>query len=75
MPIFSRQNPLVKRYRQVRMGADRLAIFLEGVRLIEDAVQSGIEIESLILARDLLSRPSLSGTCAAKLPPGRCLNT
>jgi TrmH family RNA methyltransferase len=51
---------LVKRYRQVRAGTDRLAIFLEGVRLIKDALQSGVEIESVILAKDLLSRPSFS---------------
>lgn len=59
MPIFSRKNPLVKRYRQVRAGGDRESIFLEGVRLIEDAVRSGIELESAIVARDLLSRPSM----------------
>jgi len=56
MPIFSRQNPLVKRYRQVRRGMDRQALFLEGVRLIEDAMHSDIDIESAIVARDLLTR-------------------
>jgi TrmH family RNA methyltransferase len=60
MPIFSRQNPLVKRYRQVRAGLDRQAIFLEGVRLIKEAIQSGIEMESVIIVRDLLTRPHLS---------------
>jgi TrmH family RNA methyltransferase len=60
MPIFSRQNPLVKRYRQVRAGGERQAIFLEGTRLIKDALQSGIEIESVIVAKDLLSQPSFN---------------
>jgi len=59
MPIFSRQNPLVKRYRQVRTGVDRRALFLEGVRLIEDAVRSNLDIESVLVARDLLTRPPL----------------
>jgi TrmH family RNA methyltransferase len=39
------------------MGLDRRALFLEGVRLIEDTVHSNIDIESLIVARDLLTRP------------------
>ncbi|MBI3949418.1 MAG: RNA methyltransferase [Acidobacteria bacterium] len=60
MPIFSRQNPLVKRYRQVREGMDRRSLFLEGVRLIEDAAQSGIELESVIVVRDLLTRPHVA---------------
>ncbi len=59
MPIFSRKNPLVKRYRQVRAGGDREGIFLEGVRLIEDAVRSDIELESVMVTRDLLGRPSI----------------
>jgi TrmH family RNA methyltransferase len=58
MPIFSRQNPLVKRYRQARAGTDRTAIFLEGTRLIKDVLQSGVEIESVVLARELLTEPS-----------------
>lgn len=57
MPIFSRHNPLVKRYRQVRMGLDRQALFLEGLRLIEDTIHSNLNLESLIVAKDLLTRP------------------
>jgi len=60
MPIFSRQNPLVQRYRQVRAGMDRRSLFLEGVRLIEDAIRSDISIESVVVARDLLTRPRLT---------------
>jgi RNA methyltransferase, TrmH family len=45
--ITSRQNPLVKRFRRVRAGSERHHIFLEGVRLIEDAVAAGIHFETV----------------------------
>ena len=45
--ITSRQNPLLKRFRQVRAGSERHHIFLEGVRLIEDAVEAGAHFETV----------------------------
>ena len=45
--ITSRQNPLVKRFRRVRSGSERQHIFLEGVRLIEDALNAGARFESV----------------------------
>ena len=45
--ITSRQNPLVKRFRHVRAGGERHHIFLEGVRLIEDAVAAGAHFETV----------------------------
>src|ERR1051325_1967508 len=44
--ITSRQNPLVKRFRRVRAGSERHHIFLEGVRLIEDALAAGVRFET-----------------------------
>ncbi|MEK6301863.1 MAG: RNA methyltransferase [Acidobacteriota bacterium] len=45
--ITSRQNPLVKRFRRVRVGTERQFVFLEGVRLIEDALLSGARFETV----------------------------
>lgn len=45
--ITSRQNPLVKRFRRVRSGSERQHIFLEGVRLIEDALNASARFESV----------------------------
>lgn len=60
MPIFSRHNPLVKRYRQVRGGVDRHSFFLEGIRVIEDALGSQIRLESVLVARELLTNPAVA---------------
>jgi RNA methyltransferase, TrmH family len=53
--ITSRQNPLVKRFRRVRAMGERQHIFLEGVRLIEDAVQAGAHFESVAFTSELES--------------------
>ncbi len=45
--ITSRQNPLVKRFRRVRAGSERQHIFLEGVRLIEDAINASARFEGV----------------------------
>lgn len=52
--ISSRQNPLVKRLIAVREGRERRSLFLEGVRLIQDAVQSGVRFEAVAYSRKLL---------------------
>jgi TrmH family RNA methyltransferase len=45
--ITSRQNPLVKRFRRVRAGSERHHVFIEGVRLIEDALSANAHFESI----------------------------
>lgn len=45
--ITSRQNPLVKRFRRVRAGSERHHVFIEGVRLIEDAIRADAHFESV----------------------------
>lgn len=51
--ITSRQNPLVKRFRHVRTGSERHHIFLEGIRLIEDAVAAGAHFETVAFTSSL----------------------
>jgi TrmH family RNA methyltransferase len=53
--ITSRQNPLVKRFRKVRAGDDRPHVFLEGVRLIEDALNAEAHFESVAFTPALQS--------------------
>jgi RNA methyltransferase, TrmH family len=53
--ITSRQNPLVKRFRRVREGSERHHIFLEGARLIEDALASGARFETVAFTSALES--------------------
>lgn len=53
--IISRQNPLVKRFRRVRAMGERQHVFLEGVRLIEDALLTGARFESVAFTPDLES--------------------
>ena len=51
--ITSRQNPLVKRFRRVRTGAEHHLLFLEGTRLIEDAIKAGVHFESIAFTSTL----------------------
>ncbi|MFY9570165.1 MAG: RNA methyltransferase [Blastocatellia bacterium] len=53
--ITSRQNPLVKRFRRVRGIGERHHVFLEGVRLIEDALSTGARFESVAFTAELAS--------------------
>ena len=53
--ITSRQNPLVKRFRRVRVGSERHFVFLEGVRLIEDALRSGAHFETVAFTSEIES--------------------
>jgi TrmH family RNA methyltransferase len=51
--ITSRQNPLVKRFRRVRAGADHHLVFLEGVRLVEEALKASVHFESIAFTSSL----------------------
>lgn len=43
--VTSRQNPLVKRFKAVRQGRKRHLVFIEGVRLVEEAIKSRLHFE------------------------------
>jgi RNA methyltransferase, TrmH family len=45
--ITSKQNPLIKRFRRVRVGDEHHLVFIEGIRLIEDALKAGVHFESV----------------------------
>ena len=49
--ITSRQNPLVKQFQSVRDDRSSDFIFLEGRRLIQEALTSGFTIETLVVSQ------------------------
>jgi TrmH family RNA methyltransferase len=53
--ITSRQNPLVKRAQRVRDGTEPGHMFIEGVRLVDEALAAGVAIEALIYTPELSS--------------------
>ncbi|MER3429224.1 MAG: hypothetical protein C4334_14255 [Pyrinomonas sp.] len=57
--LTSRSNETVKRARAVRDGRERGSIFIEGVRLCEEAIRSGLDIEELLIADSLSDDPKV----------------
>jgi len=55
--ITSRHNPLVKRLREVAAGRVEGLIFVEGVKLVEEAVRAGLKCETIIWSHALVDRP------------------
>ncbi len=55
--ITSRNNPLVKRLLAVRDGRERRAIFIEGIRLVEEALRSGVHLEAIAYSPRLSATP------------------
>ncbi|HYL98398.1 MAG TPA: RNA methyltransferase [Blastocatellia bacterium] len=51
--ITSRQNPLVKRFRKVRSGVERHHVLIEGIRLVEEAIESGVHFECVAFTSEL----------------------
>jgi TrmH family RNA methyltransferase len=45
--ITSKQNPLLKRFRRVKTGDEHHLVFIEGIRLIEEALKAGVHFESV----------------------------
>ncbi|MFL6228998.1 MAG: TrmH family RNA methyltransferase [Pyrinomonadaceae bacterium] len=52
--ITSRQNPLVQRARAARAGRVEGLIFVEGLRLGEEAARSGLGVESVLFTRKFM---------------------
>lgn len=53
--IHSRDNDLIKRVRAVRDGKVRELVFVEGVRLCEEALRSSLAIENVIFTQKIVS--------------------
>jgi TrmH family RNA methyltransferase len=53
MKITSRDNSLLRRARAVRDGKDETSIFVEGLRLCEEALSSELKIEAVIHSEEI----------------------
>ncbi|HYH84671.1 MAG TPA: RNA methyltransferase [Pyrinomonadaceae bacterium] len=51
--ITSRKNPQIQQARAVRDGRERELVFVEGVRLCEEALSAGIDFESVLYTAEL----------------------
>lgn len=55
-PIRSKQNPIIKRIGAVRAGLEPQTVIIEGDRLVDDAIDAGIEIEVVLVGDDRAQR-------------------
>lgn len=56
MKITSRDNSLLRRARAVRDGKIRESIFIEGLRLCEEALRSNLQIEAVIYSEQIANK-------------------
>jgi TrmH family RNA methyltransferase len=63
--ITSRENPLLKRARAVRDGKDNQTIFVEGLRLCEEALTSSLTIEAVIYSDEIARKEKAAQLIAA----------
>lgn len=66
MHITSRDNSLLRQARLVRDGKDHDLVFIEGLRLAEEALRSGLEIEAVIFS-DEINRKERAASSIEKL--------
>jgi len=52
LKITSRDNPRLKQAGRVRVGAVKNLIFVEGLRLAEEAIRSGLQIEEIFIGEN-----------------------
>ena len=54
--IVSRDNSLLRHARSVRDGKDETLIFVEGLRLCEEALRSGLEIHAVVYSNEIAKK-------------------
>src|SRR5437764_846328 len=62
--ITSRDNSLLRQVRSVRDGKIEELIFVEGLRLCEEAHRSRLEIEAVVVSEELLRKERAASTIA-----------
>lgn len=65
MHITSRDNSLLRQVRAVRDGKVDELIFVEGLRLCEEAQRSNLEIEAVVVSEELLRKERVSAAIEA----------
>ncbi|HKG79109.1 MAG TPA: hypothetical protein VKA78_06810, partial [Pyrinomonadaceae bacterium] len=61
MQITSRDNSLLRQVRAVRDGKIDELIFIEGLRLCEEAYRSDLAIEAVVVSEELLRKERAAG--------------
>ena len=61
MHITSRDNSLLRQARSVRDGKVQDQIFIEGLRLAEEALDSGLEIDAVIFSEEIARKERAAG--------------
>lgn len=61
MQITSRDNSLLRQVRAVRDGKVDELIYVEGLRLCEEALRSQLEIEAVVVSEELLRKERVAG--------------
>ena len=64
MLVTSRDNSLLRQARAVRDGKDDHEIFVEGLRLCEEAFMSGLQIEAVIYSEEIVQKDRAAGLIA-----------
>ena len=62
--IVSRDNSLLRLARAVRDGKDQSLIFVEGLRLCEEALRSGLEIHAVVYSNEIAQKPRAAALLA-----------
>jgi TrmH family RNA methyltransferase len=62
--ITSRDNSLLRQARAVRDGKEEDLVFVEGLRLSEEALRSGLAIETVIVSDELAAKPKVASLVA-----------
>ena len=70
LKLTSRDNPKLKSARNVRDGRDRTAIFVEGVRLVEECLRSPPEIDRVFIADRLVAKSRVRRIVDGLMPRG-----
>ena len=65
MQITSRDNSLLRQARLVRDGKDDELIYIEGLRLADEALRSGLKIEAVIVSDQLARKERVVPTIDA----------
>ena len=60
--VTSRDNSLLRLARAVRDGKNTEYIFVEGLRLCEEALRSALELEAVIVSEELLRKERAATT-------------
>lgn len=56
MDIQSTKNPLIKRIRAIRDGEEKDLVCIEGVRLVEEAIDAGLDVELALVSPKLTQK-------------------